>query len=67
MVRVLIGLLVVGGRRLEHLKHLATDPLVRRFARVQAWPTSRSVSRWLKRCTMKSVEHLMALNGGVVA
>lgn len=67
MVRVLIGLLVVGGRRLEHLKYLATDPLVRRFARLQAWPTSRTVSRWLKRFTMKSVEHLMALNGGVIA
>lgn len=34
MVRVLIGLLVVGGRRLEHLKYLATDPLLQRFARV---------------------------------
>ena len=35
MVRVLIGLLVVGGRRLEHLGYLATDPLLRRFARVR--------------------------------
>lgn len=67
MVRVLIGLLVVGGRRLEHLKYLATDPLVHRFARVRAWPTSRTVSRWLKRFTMGSVEHLMALNAGVIA
>ena len=50
MVRVLIGLLVVGGRRLEHLKYLATDPLLHRFARVRVWPTARTVSRWLKRC-----------------
>ena len=50
MVRVLIGLLVVGGRRLEHLKYLATDPLLRRFARVRQWPTARTVSRW-RTCT----------------
>ena len=66
MIRVLIGLLVVGGRRLEHLKYLAADPLLYRFARVQAWPTARTASRWLKRFTMKSVEHLMALNAAVI-
>jgi hypothetical protein len=42
MVRVLIGLLVVGGRRLDHLRYLATDPLLRRFARVQAWGPRRA-------------------------
>ena len=67
MVRVLIGLLVVGGRRLDHLKYLASDPLLRRFARVRVWPTARTVSRWLKRFTMKSVEHLTALNAAVIA
>lgn len=67
MIRVLIGLLVVGGRRLEHLKYLAADPLLYRFARIQAWPTARTASRWLKRFTMKSVEHLMALNAAVIA
>jgi hypothetical protein len=67
MLRVLIGLLVVGGRRLEHLKYLANDPLLYRFARVQAWPAARTVSRWLRRFTMKRVEHLMALNAAVVA
>jgi hypothetical protein len=67
MVRVLIGLLVLGGRRLDHLRYLATDPLLRRFARVRVWPTARTVSRWLKRFTMKSVEQLMALNAAVIA
>jgi hypothetical protein len=67
MVRVLVGLLVVGGRRLDHLKYLATDPLLRRFARVREWPTARTVSRWLKRFTMKSVDHLAALNAAVIA
>jgi hypothetical protein len=67
MVRVLIGLLVVGGRRLDHLKYLANDPLLQRFARVQVWPTARTVSRWLKRFRMQSVEHLAALNAAVIA
>ncbi len=67
MVRVLIGLLVVGGRRLDHLRYVATDPLLRRFARVRVWPTARTVSRWLKRFTMRSVEHLAVLNAAVIA
>ena len=67
MVRVLIGLPVVGGRRLEHLKYLASDLLLLRFARVQVWPTARTMSRWLKRFTIKSVEHLAALNAAVIA
>ncbi len=67
MVRVLIGLLVVGGRRLEHLKYLASDPLLHRFARVRAWPTARTASRWLKRFTMQTVDHLAALNAAVIA
>jgi hypothetical protein len=67
MVRVLIGLLLLGGRRLDHLRYLATDPLLRRFARVRVWPTARTASRWLKRFTMKSVEHLAALNAAVIA
>ena len=54
MVRVLIGLVVVGGRRLDHLRYLASDPLLQRFARVRVWPTARTVSRWLKRFTMQA-------------
>jgi hypothetical protein len=31
MVRVLVGLLVVGGRRVRHVAYVADDPLFRRF------------------------------------
>ena len=34
---------------------------------LQGKHTARTVSRWLKRFTMKSVEHLMALNAAVIA
>ena len=45
MIRLLIGLLVVGGRRLEHVAYVANDPLLRRFCRLQVLPTARTVSR----------------------
>src|SRR5688500_688376 len=47
MVRVVIGLLIVGGRRLRHLAFVQDDPLVKRFCEVQILPTARTVSRWL--------------------
>lgn len=67
MVRLLIGLLVLGGRRLDHVAYLADDPVFRRFCRVQVVPTARTVSRWLTQFTMKTVERLQALNAAVIA
>ena len=66
MMRLLIGLLVVGGRRLDHVSYIANDPLMRRFCRLQVLPTARTVSRWLKQFTMKTVERLQALNAAVI-
>ena len=48
---LLMALLYVGARRLEHLQHLAGDPLVRRFAGLARVPTARTVSNWLRRFT----------------
>jgi len=67
MVRLLIGLLVVGGRRLEHVSYVADDPVFLRLCRVQVLPTARTVSRWLTQFTMKTVERLQALNAAVIA
>lgn len=67
MIRLLIGLLVVGGRRLDHVSYVANDPLIQRFCRLQMLPTARTVSRWLKQFTMKTVERLQALNAAVIA
>jgi len=67
MVRLLIGLLVVGGRRLRHLAFVEDDPLFRRFCEVQVVPTARTVSRWLQGFTMTTVAHLQAINTAVVA
>jgi hypothetical protein len=67
MVRLLVGLLVVGGRRLEHVGYLQADPLLQRFCQLQVVPTARTVSRWLTQFTMRTVERLQTLNAAVIA
>ena len=66
MVRVLMALLVVGGRRLRHVAFLHDDPLVRRFSGLRVVPTARTLSRWLQRFTMRTVARVQALNAAVV-
>jgi hypothetical protein len=67
MVRLLVGLLLVGGRRLDHVAYVADDPLVQRFCQLHVLPTARTVSRWLTQFTMATVERLQALNAAVIA
>ena len=65
--RVILGLLVVGGRRLHHLGFVKGDRLLQRFCGLKDMPTDRSVSRWLKRFGDPAVEALRRLNAEVVA
>ena len=67
LCRVLLGLLLVGGRRLRHLSFLQGDPLLQRFCGLKDLPTDGSVSRWLKRFTVGAEEALKTLNADVVA
>jgi Transposase DDE domain group 1 len=67
MVRLLIGLLVVGGRRLRHLVYVQHDPLFQRFCGLRKLPTARTVSRWMTHFTMETVGRLQALNATVIA
>ncbi len=67
MVRVLVGLLVVGGRRLRHLAFVQDDPVFRRFGEVRVVPTARTMSRWLQGFTMTTVARLQAINTAVIA
>ncbi len=48
MALSVIGLLVVGGSRLAHLRDLSTDPVFLRFSRLLRLPSERTLSRWLK-------------------
>jgi hypothetical protein len=57
----LIGMLLVGGSRIRHLRHLEQDPVFLRFARLQRLPTDRTVSNTLKETTSAVREELSDL------
>jgi hypothetical protein len=61
-----MALLYVGARRVEHLRYLADDPLIRRFAGLARVPSGRTVSNWLKRFTVDTLQPLVQLNRDVV-
>lgn len=54
----LIGMLLIGGRRLRHLPLLERDPVFVRFTRLQQLPTDRTISRTLQETTSAVRERL---------
>src|SRR5262245_66419542 len=67
MILVIVVLIVVGGRRLDHINYVCEDPLVKRFCGLLRLPRERSVSRWLKRFTHKSLMALVEINSQIVS
>jgi hypothetical protein len=63
---VLVTLSYVGARRLEHLRYLASDPLVARFCGLARLPTRRTVANWLRQFTQETLAPLIALNRDLV-
>src|SRR5438445_2933892 len=63
---LLLALFYVGARRIEHLKYLVGDPLVRRFCGLARLPTARTVTNWLRRFTHARLRPLVRLNQEVV-
>ena len=57
----LIGMLLLGGTRLRHLRVLERDPLFLRFARLRRLPTDRTVSNTLKETTCEVRDQLGGL------
>ena len=45
MVRLLLGLVIVGGRRLRHVEFLRGDGLFERFCALRCLPSERTISR----------------------
>jgi len=62
LVLLVIGLVVVGARRLQHLRYLASDSLFARFCGLSRIPSDRTVVNWLKQFTQSSLRALMRLN-----
>lgn len=67
LVRLVLAMITVGGRRLRHIEFLEGDPMIRRFAGLRVLPTPRTVSRWLQRFQARTVEQLREINASVVA
>lgn len=66
LVILLVTLLICGGRRIRHLRHLQGDPMVARMCGLRTVPTARSVGRWLGAFDSAGVEALCRLNEGMV-
>jgi hypothetical protein len=67
IVRLIVAMLIVGARRVKHVRHLNGDPVVARFCGLRVLPGDRTVSRWLSRCTATVRSALLAFNAELVA
>ena len=67
IIRLLLAMVVVGARRVRHVRYLVGDPLVLRFCGLRSLPSERTLSRWLSRCTAAVRSALQALNAEIVA
>jgi len=62
LVLLVVGLLVVGARRLKQLRYVAQDPLFARLCGLARMPTDRTVVNWLKQFTQGSLRALARIN-----
>ena len=63
---LVLALLYVGARRLEHLRYVADDPLIARFCGLARIPTARTVGNWLRQFTQTTLGPLVQLNHALV-
>ena len=57
-VLCLVGLLLIGGRRITHLRVVERDPVFLRFAGLRRLPADRTLVRWMKRLPFPALERL---------
>jgi hypothetical protein len=62
LVVLVVGLLVVGARRLKQLRYVAHDPLFARLCGLARIPADRTVVKWLKEFTQASLGALVRIN-----
>jgi len=66
VVLTVVGMLLVGAKRLRHLSFVGSDPLFLRFVGLCRAPTARSLGRALKRMGWRVWPELDRLSHGVV-
>jgi Transposase DDE domain group 1 len=62
LVVLVVGLLMVGARRLRQLRYVAHDPLFARLCGLARIPADRTVVKWLKEFTQASLGALVRIN-----
>jgi len=62
LVVLVVGLLMVGARRLKQLRYVADDPLFARLCGLARIPADRTVVKWLKEFTRASLAALVRIN-----
>ena len=67
LLLLIVGLLILGGRRLWHLRYVEAYPILRRFAGVRRIPAPMTVGAWLRKLTDRHVQLLQDLNAEVTA
>lgn len=66
MVRLFLTMIWVGARRLRHVRFLSRDPMVLRLAGLQCLPDERTLSRWLRSFSRRSLQALDRFNSEIV-
>ena len=66
LVLVLVGMLLVGARRLEHLQYVCDGPMLLRFCGLRRLPSRPTIVNWLKQFTGERLKGLSELNGVLV-
>lgn len=66
MILCLLALIMVGGRRISHLRHEQGDPVMARFAGLARLPAPRTASAWMQCIGSEDVARLAKLNEELV-
>jgi hypothetical protein len=62
MIRLVLALISIGGKRLRHTQYLMRDPMMQRFTGLASIPTARTLSRWLQQFNSKMLAGLARFN-----
>lgn len=62
LVLVIVAMLLVGARRIEQLKYISDDPLIKRLCKLKKMPTGQTVVNILKKFTRKGIQALVSVN-----
>ena len=66
MLLTLRGLILVGGRRIWHLRYEQADPILARFGGLSRLPSTRTASAWMHKIRKEDPERLSKLNEELV-